>query len=231
MRLYEQPCAAVQVGRKLYPLRLTYDRVLFVLDALKDPLLTDQDRLRLALGLLMRGRVPRSFHLQEQLLSAIMAAIDQQNKKHEGPPVMSLIQDAPLIHAAFRQAYGIDLHNVDLPWETFCLLLSGLPENTRFCEVVAIRARPIPQPDKHNGKYIEELLKAKASVALELTPEQQESSFQAGLNSLAQSLMAWAEHYGGQAVPDERRGHICTADAKPGTAMPGRAEEGGADNE
>lgn len=206
MRLYEQPCAAVQIGRKRYPLRLTYDRVLFVLDALKDPLLTDQDRLRLALGLLMRGRVPRSLHLQEQLLSAIMAAIDQQNKKHDGPPVMSLIQDAPLIHAAFRQAYGIDLHNVDLPWETFCLLLSGLPENTRFCEVVAIRARPIPQPDKHNGKYIEELLKAKASVALELTPEQQESSFQAGLNSLAQSLMAWAMHYA-DTEPDAKPRH------------------------
>lgn len=206
MRLYEQPCAAVQVGRKRYPLRLTYDRVLFVLDALKDPLLTDQDRLRLALGLLMRGRVPRSLHLQEQLLNAIMAAIDQQNKKHDGPPVMSLIQDAPLIHAAFRQAYGIDLHNVDLPWGTFCLLLSGLPENTRFCEVVAIRARPIPQPDKHNGKYIEELLKAKASVALELTPEQQESSFQAGLNSLAQSLMAWAMHYA-DTEPDAKPRH------------------------
>lgn len=214
MRLYEQPCAAVQVGRKRYPLRLTYDRVLFVLDALKDPLLTDQDRLRLALGLLMRGRVPRSFHLQEQLLSAIMAAIDQQNKKHEGPPVMSLIQDAPLIHAAFRQAYGIDLHNVDLPWETFCLLLSGLPENTRFCEVVVIRARPIPQPDKHNGKYIEELLKAKASVALELTPEQQESSFQAGLNSLAQSLMAWAMHYA-DTEPDAKPRHQSQKVVKP----------------
>lgn len=214
MKLYEQPCAAVQVGRKRYPLRLTYDRVLFVLDALKDPLLTDQDRLRLALGLLMRGRVPRSFHLQEQLLSAIMAAIDQQNKKHDGPPVMSLIQDAPLIHAAFRQAYGIDLHNVDLPWETFCLLLSGLPENTRFCEVVAIRARPIPQPDKHNGKYIEELLKAKASVALELTPEQQESSFQAGLNSLAQSLMAWAMHYA-DTEPDAKPRHQSQKVVKP----------------
>ena len=245
MRLYEQPCAAVQVGRKRYPLRLTYDRVLFVLDALNDPLLTDQDRLRLALGLLMRGRVPRSLHLQEQLLNAIMAAIDQQNKKHDGPPsrsgtrptsdsdcsqsrseaqhgacrrdgppVMSLIQDAPLIHAAFRQAYGIDLHKVDLPWETFCLLLSGLPENTRFCEVVAIRARPIPQPDKHNGKYIEELLKAKASVALELSPEQQESSFQTGLNSLAKSLMAWAMHYA-DTEPDAKPRHQSQKVVKP----------------
>ena len=68
MRLYEQPCAAVQVGRKRYPLRLTYDRVLFVLDALKDPLLTDQDRLRLALGLLMRGRVPRSLHRTKSMM-------------------------------------------------------------------------------------------------------------------------------------------------------------------
>lgn len=195
MRLYEQPCSSVQIGRKRFPLRLTYDRVLFVLDALKDPLLTDQDRLRLSLGLLMRGRVPHSLHLQEQLLDAIMTEINQQNKKHDGPPVMSLIQDAPLIHAAFRQTYGIDLHKVDLPWETFCLLLSGLPENTRFCEVVAIRARPVPPQDKHNAKYIEELLKAKASVALDLTPEQRESSFQAGLDRLAQSLIAWAEHY------------------------------------
>lgn len=196
MRLYEQPCAAVTLGRRRYKLRLTYDRVLFVLDAINDPLLTDPDRLRLALGLLMRGRVPRSLSMQEQLLDAILAEINLQSKERNGPPVMSLTQDAPLIHAAFRQAYGIDLHQVDLPWATFCELLSGLPEDTRFCEVVSIRARPIPPPDKHNAKYIEDLMKAKASVALALTPEQAENSFQDGLNRLAQSLMAWAEHFG-----------------------------------
>lgn len=195
MRLYEQPCAAVTVGRRKYKLRLTYDRVLFVLDAVKDPLLTDPDRLRLALGLLLKGRVPLSLRTQEQLLDAIMAEINLQSKERSGPPLMSLTQDAPLIHAAFRQAYGIDLHQVDLPWATFCELLSGLPEATRFCEVVAIRARPIPPPDKHNAKYIEDLMKAKASVALELTPEQRENSFQDGLERLAQTLMAWAEQY------------------------------------
>lgn len=193
MRLYEQPCAAVTVGRRKYKLRLTYDRVLFVLDAVKDPLLTDPDRLRLALGLLLKGRVPLSIRTQEQLLDAIMAEINLQSKERSGPPLMSLTQDAPLIHAAFRQAYGIDLHQVDLPWATFCELLSGLPEATRFCEVVSIRARPIPPPDKHNAKYIEDLMKAKASVALTLTPEQRENSFQDGLERLAQTLMAWAE--------------------------------------
>ena len=193
MRLYEQPCSSVTMGRRRYKLRLTYDRVLFALDAMQDPLLTDADRLRLMLGLLMKSRVPASLRLQEQLLEAIMAEINQQSKEKDGPPVMSLTQDAPLIHAAFRQAYGIDLHRVDLPWMTFCELLSGLPEATRFCEIVAIRARPIPPRDAHNGKYIDELLKAKSSVALELTPEQREASFQAGLNRLAQSLIAWAE--------------------------------------
>ncbi|MBQ8555366.1 MAG: hypothetical protein IJ438_05760 [Clostridia bacterium] len=195
MRLYEQPCSAVTVGRRKYKLRLTYDRVLFALDSVQDPLLTDADRLRLMLGLLLKGRVPLSLRRQEQLLQAIMAEINQQSKEHGGPPVMSLTQDAPLIHAAFQQSYGIDLHQVDLPLVTFCELLSGLPESTRFCEVVGIRARPIPPPDKHNSKYIEELLKAKASVALELPPEQREAAFQTGLNRFAQTLIAWAEHF------------------------------------
>lgn len=212
MRLYEQPCSSVTVGRRRYKLRLTYDRVLFALDAIKDPLLTDLDRQRLMLGLLLRDPVPLSFRRQAQLLEAIMGEINLQSKERGGPPVMSLTQDAPLIHAAFRQAYGIDLHRVDLPWMTFCELLSGLPENTRFCEVVSIRTRPIPPPDKHNARYIEELMKAKASVALEMSPEQREASFQSGLNRLAQTLMAWAEQV--------TRGHTGPAptDEKPDTA-------------
>lgn len=211
MRLYEQPCSSVTVGRRRYKLRLTYDRVLFALDAIKDPLLTDLDRQRLMLGVLLRDPVPLSFRRQAQLLEAIMGEINLQSKERGGPPVMSLTQDAPLIHAAFRQAYGIDLHQVDLPWATFCELLSGLPENTRFCEVVSIRTRPIPPPDKHNARYIEELMKAKASVALEMSPEQREASFQSGLNRLAKTLMTWAEQV--------TRGHTGPAptDAKPDT--------------
>lgn len=202
MKLYEQPCSAVTVGRRRYRLRLTYDRVLFALDAMQDPLLTDADRLRLMLGLLLKSRLPLSASIQARLLDAIMAEINKQSRAHNGPPLMSLTQDAPLIHAAFCQAYGIDLHQTSLPWTTFCELLSGLPEGTRFCDVVAIRARPVPARNKHNGKYVDNLLKAKAAVALEMTPEQREAAYQSGLNRLAQSLMAWAEHFaeGGDAA-------------------------------
>lgn len=202
MKLYEQPCSAVTIGRRRYRLRLTYDRVLFALDAVNDPLLIDSDRMLLFLRLLLRGRAPRSIKKRDKLLKAIMAEIDQQSRERDGPPIMSLTQDAPLIHAAFRQAYGIDLHLTSLPWATFCELLSGLPEGTRFCEVVSIRARPVPARDKHNGKYIDDLLQAKAAVALEMTPEQREASYQSGLNQLARTMMAWAEHFttGGDAA-------------------------------
>lgn len=194
MRLYEQPCSSVTVGRRKYRLRLTYTRVLFALDAVRDPLLTDEDRVRLMLRLLVRGRIPTRRKRRAALLDAVTEQIDREHRPSGGPPVMSLTQDAPLIYAAFRQAYGIDLHAVDLPWATFCELLSGLPEGTRFCEVVALRSRPVPPPDKHNARYREELLRAKAAVALERTEEERDATYQAKLNQLARSLMAWAEH-------------------------------------
>lgn len=193
MKLYEKPCSSVLVGRRRYPLHLTHDRVLFALDAVQDPLLTDADKLRLVLGLLLRKRVPASVRLQEMLLDAIMAEIAPQENAQDGPQLLSLSQDAALIHAAFRQTYGIDLHHVSLPWETFCELLSGLPENTRLCEVIALRAKPIPAPDGRNSRYIDELLRAKAAVALDIPPAQQKTSFCAGLNHFARSMIAWAE--------------------------------------
>lgn len=193
MKLYEQPCASVRVGRRRYRLRLTYDRVLFALDAVQDPLLNDRDRSRIFLGILLRGRVPLRATLQVRLMEAILAEINRPGKASDSPPVMSLTQDAPLIHAAFRQAYGIDLHREDIPWATFCELLAGLPDGTRFSEVVGIRARPVPPRDRHNRQYVDELIKAKAAVALEVPPERREKQYQAGLDRLAMRIMAWAD--------------------------------------
>lgn len=196
MRLCKQLCTPITIAHRRYQLRLTHDRVLFALEAVKDPLLTDADKLRLVLRLLLRGRVPLSVRRQTELLEGITAEINQHNREYDGPPLMSLTQDAPLIRAAFQQAYGIDLHLTSLPWAMFCELLSGLPKDTRFCEVVEIRTRPIPPPDGRNAGYIETLMKAKFAVALKLTSAQLEESFQTGLNRFARSLMAWAEQNG-----------------------------------
>lgn len=60
MKLYEKPFSSLRLGRKTYPLRLTFSRVLYALDAIQDPQLTEQDRMRLLLRVLVKGRLPRS---------------------------------------------------------------------------------------------------------------------------------------------------------------------------
>ena len=49
--------------------------------------------------------------------------------------------DGDYIYASFLQAYGIDLFDVQgkLHWKKFNALLSGLPEGTKFMEVIKIR--------------------------------------------------------------------------------------------
>lgn len=199
MKLYEKPFSSLRLGRKTYSLRLTFARVLYALDAIQAAGLTEQDRMRLLLRVLVKGSLPRRPGKQAALLTALCKAIEQPCELSPPPeqaaqPIMSLTQDAPLIYAAFRQTYGIDLHRTELPWADFCELLTGLPGNTRLCEVAALRARPVPPPDGHNTGLREALLKAKAAVALKLTDNQRQTMYQAGLNQLAQRLIAWADN-------------------------------------
>lgn len=196
MKLYERPDNCVTIGRRRYRLRLTFDRVLQAMDAAADPLLTDADRLALMLGLMVRSRLPLRIRARTALLDKVLGLLDLEGKEHDGPPLMHLTQDAPLIRAAFQQAYGIDLTSCDLPWATFRDLLAGLPGDTRFGEIVAIRARPVPEPNKHNAREREQLLKAKAAVAIELTEEQRQQQYERSAGKMAASIFAWAERSG-----------------------------------
>lgn len=192
MKLYDSPLQSVTLGRRRYRLRLTFDRVLRAMDAASDPLLTDADRVSVMLTLLVRGQLPLRIGRRVQLLEAIMSRLDVAQEERSGPPLTSLTQDAPLIIAAFRQAYGIDLRTEPLPWETFRDLLSGLPADTRYGEVIALRARPLPEPTKQNARYRMELMRAKAAVALDMTEEQRADSRRRSASRLAHSLFAWA---------------------------------------
>lgn len=196
MKLYERPGSSIVLGRRQYRLRLTFDRVLQAMDAAADPLLTDADRLSMMLCLLVRSRLPRHVKSRIALLEKVLELLDLEGKEYDGPPLMHLTQDAPLIRAAFQQAYGIDLTSCDLPWATFRDLLCGLPGDTRFGEIVAIRARPVPEPNKHNAREREQLMKAKAAVAIELTEEQRSRQYEHSAEKIAASLFAWAERSG-----------------------------------
>jgi hypothetical protein len=127
------------------------------------------------------------------VLGAVKALLFKAPRKKGGQRVTDFIQDAGLIRAAFRQAYGIDLYRDRLHWIEFTELMNALPEGSRYAEVVGIRARPMPEPTQWNKKEREWLMKAKAEYAVEMTAEEQERSYQEGLHNMAMSLHAIAQ--------------------------------------
>ena len=109
----------------------------------------------------------------------------------------SFEQDAPLIRAAFRQVYGIDLFRDRLTWFEFVELLQCLPEGNRYEDVIGIRARPLPPPTKYNQNEREWLIKAKQSVALHLTEQEAEKKYDSDVLRIFNSLLPIAEKDGG----------------------------------
>ena len=103
-----------------------------------------------------------------------------------GEPCFDLMQDRELIYAGFMQAYGIDLNKAEMSIEEFLALLKGLPEGTKFAEVVRIRTMPVPTATKFNASERSAIMKAKASVALK-----GRSDIGAGLRSLAEMMRVW----------------------------------------
>lgn len=74
--------------------------------------------------------------------------------------------DGDYIYSSFLQAYGIDLFDAqgELHWRKFNALLSGLPEGTKFMEVVKIRKWKPQKGD--SAEYKEEMRRLQKDYAL-----------------------------------------------------------------
>jgi hypothetical protein len=107
---------------------------------------------------------------------------------------MDFEQDADYIYASFLMDYGVDLIEQQgrLDWRKFTAMLGGLSSRTKIRDVMAIRAAEVPELTAHNGKQIQELLKAKAHYALEISAEEAENNVQNALGSLFNTLSAQA---------------------------------------
>lgn len=96
----------------------------------------------------------------------IKSKIRSQSQSEDGERLFSLKYDAEYIYASFLQAYGIDLMDAQnsLHWKKFNALLNGLPSDTKFAEVLKIRAY---KPQKGDSKkYKESMKKLKKEYAL-----------------------------------------------------------------
>lgn len=194
MKLYERLPDRVEAGGHKYRLDLDFRNVLRMMEVMGRDDLLPAARDWLALRCVMR-RPPRH---PGPLLEAVRALLFPARRgTDDGKRITSFEQDADLIRAAFRQAYGIDLYRDKVHWLEFTALLSALPEGSRYSDVLGIRARPMPSPTKYNQQEREALARAKAAVALEMDDNERAKAYEQGVKALFAGLVAWAEKGGG----------------------------------
>lgn len=190
MKLQDTLPRSFRLGRRRYRVDLDFRRVLQMLDILARDDLTPEARDYLALRCVMR-RPPRDAHAGVEALRALLfpAARPSADKQK----ITDFEQDADLIRAAFLQVYGLNLYRDRLHWLEFSALLAGLPEGSRYSEVIGIRVRPMPAPTKWNAAERSWLAKAKAEFAVRMNEKETAQSLESGLRSVAMSLLALAE--------------------------------------
>lgn len=188
MKLYEMLPDGVTVDGKFYKMDFSFRNVFRMIDVLdRDDLLPEAKEYN-ALRCLCKK--PRNVH---KVLTEVKRVLFPATRKTDGQKITDFAQDAGLIRAAFRQAYGIDLYRDNLHWIEFTELLNAIPEGSRYAEIVGIRARPIPAPNKWNQKEREWLIRAKQDVAIEMTDKERAEMYDRDVANIAAVLMAMAE--------------------------------------
>lgn len=188
MKLQDRLPDGVTVDGKFYKMDFDFRNVLKMIEILdRDDMLPEAKAYK-ALSFVQKR--PKNV---VRVLECVKGLLFRAPRKTGGQKVTDFIQDAGLIRAAFRQAYGIDLYRDRLHWIEFQELLNALPEGNRYSEVVGIRARPIPAATKWNAHEREWLMKAKASVALEVDEKQRMEKYRQDVSDIASALMAMAK--------------------------------------
>lgn len=103
-------------------------------------------------------------HVEYDLAGNPMKTTASDEPKEKAP--YDIRFDGDYIYSSFLQAYNIDLFDVQgkLHWKKFNALLSGLPEGTKFMEVVKIRKWKPQKGD--SAEYKEEMRRLQKDYAL-----------------------------------------------------------------
>lgn len=152
---------------KEYQLFLSFDRVLWCFDMWGKEYIPPHLKPKLALAKLTRNESFKDMDTQEALALyeevfrkhiQVTKAVDEvdrydiegnvlpKNPKEQSDgndkPLFSIKYDGEYIFSSFMQAYQIDLieEQGKLHWQKFNALLAGLPDGTKFVEVMKIRA-------------------------------------------------------------------------------------------
>lgn len=194
-RLFDRLPEGVTVDGRFYKCDFDFRNVLKMLDIMQIQELSPAARDYHCVKCVLRGHLPA--RKVADVYSSVCNILFEKTPEN-GEKLMSFEQDAPLIRAAFRQVYQIDLFRDALTWFEFIELLHALPEGNRFTEIIGIRARPLPAPTKWNGKEREALIKAKQNVALRMTEREQKEKYERDVSRVFDVLFAWAQAEGSE---------------------------------
>lgn len=185
MKLWERLPDGVTVNGKFYRLDFEFRNVLRMMEILGDDDLMPDARAYNAMRCLTRHpkNIPQVLLAVKSLLFGKPTTSAEDRQK-----ITDFTQDAPLIRAAFKQAYGIDLYRDKLHWIEFRELLNAIPGGNRYSEVIGIRVRPLPKATRYNAEERAWLIKAKADVALEMTEDEQQKRYDTDVSNLATAL-------------------------------------------
>lgn len=185
MKLYDRLPDSVTVNGKRIKLDLDFRNVIKMIDILSRDELTQDARDYLALRCVCR-------HPKKGMMAPVRKLLFPNSKPADNERLTDFEQDADLIRAAFMQEYKINLFRDRLHWFEFCCLLSCLPSGSKYTDILSIRARPMPSPEKWNAKEREWLARAKMEYAVKLTPREHEKNYERSVQNIGRMLAAIA---------------------------------------
>lgn len=178
--LYYKQDDTYEVDNVIYHLSVSFDNILKLIDMTRDTSLAPNYRVIIGIKMLFGKNTDllQKYNFQElnQIFLDVFKIYVNQGKEPEikkdlaGNPLppefqkdkessYSLKYDAEYIYASFMQAYGIDLveEQGKLHWFKFQALLAGLPEDTKFRQVVSIRLWKKPSKSDTEESQMREL--------------------------------------------------------------------------
>ena len=187
--LSEVPSTEIEYKGKVYTLIPWFDNVLDCLAAIDGCSEVE------AAELLVYYLVDENAPTDQGFVDALKSVFFPNNHNEPQQRAIDMTQDATLIYAAFRQAYGIDLHKEigKMHWLEFCALLEGLPSGTRLSDIIDIRTRELPPLTRHNAQERMQLLRMKQKYALKISDTERKQNLQRGFAGVARALLAIAK--------------------------------------
>ena len=163
--LTDQLPVSLKVGRNEYPIDTKASTALNCIRKLKEDI-PEEVKLIYLLNRL-NDDLPKSEEAVAEALSFLAGyqVDDTPKRSAQKAPAYDWFQDAPLIFAAFSQTYSLSIEEItSMHWWKFLALFEGLPQDTRFMEVIGIRTMEIGQKDTPETKRKKR--EAKQAVAL-----------------------------------------------------------------